>query len=75
MGYGLSFSGTHLGLGSISTSGTSPQASPLETSFLGTYGETPYVLKIDFDVGDTITVYINPSAATLSPDVPTICRI
>ena len=79
VGYGLSpFSGTqgHLGLGSISTSGTSPQgASPLETSFLGTYGETPYlvVLKIDFDTSganDTITVYINPSATTSSPDVP-----
>ena len=78
VGYGLQpWSATEgkLGLGSISTSGTSPQgASALNTSFLGTYGETPYlvVLKIDFDISgsnDRVTMYINPTAGASSPGV------
>ena len=78
MGYGLQpWSATEgkLGLGSISTSGTSPQgASALDASYLGTYGETPYliVLKIDFDISgsnDRVTMYINPTAGASSPSV------
>ena len=78
VGYGLQpWSATEgkLGLGSISTSGTSPQgASALDASYLGTYGETPYliVLKIDFDISgsnDRVTMYINPTAGASSPGV------
>ncbi|MDB6017823.1 MAG: thiol oxidoreductase [Pedosphaera sp.] len=76
-GYGLApFSGTQggLGLGSISTTSTTPVAGAnLASSFLGGYG-TNYlvVLKIDFNTSgtnDTITAYINPTANSATPGV------
>jgi len=77
-GYGLApVSGTQggLGLGSINTVGTPTQgATSLASSFLGTYGTTPYLvaLKIDFNTAganDTVTVYFNPTANSATPGV------
>jgi CxxC motif-containing protein (DUF1111 family) len=77
-GYGLApFSGTQggLGLGSINTVGTATQgATSLASSFLGTYGTTPYLvaIKIDFNTSganDTVTVYLNPTANSATPVV------
>lgn len=77
-GYGLnpisSTSGA-LGLGSILTTGTAvATATPLASSFTGTYGATPYliVIKIDFNASgnnDTVTIYINPTANAAAPGV------
>ena len=77
-GYGLApFSGTQggLGLGSMNTVGTATQgATSLASSFLGTYGTTPYLvaIKIDFNTSganDTVTVYLNPTANSATPVV------
>ncbi len=77
-GYGLApFSGTQggLGLGSINTVGNATLgATALASSFLGTYGTTPYLvaIKIDFNTSganDTVTVYLNPTANSATPVV------
>ena len=77
-GYGMapnSASQGGLGLGSMTTTGTSPQpAGNLNSSFLGTYGTTPYLvaLEIEFNTSganDTIKVYINPTADAAAPGV------
>ncbi len=77
-GYGLApFSGTQggLGLGSINTVSTATSgATSLASSFLGTYGTTPYLvaIKIDFNTSganDTVTVYLNPTANSATPVV------
>ena len=77
-GYGLApFSGTQggLGLGSLNTVGNATQgATSLVSSFLGTYGATPYLvaIKIDFNTSganDTVTVYLNPTANSATPVV------
>ena len=77
-GYGLApFSGTQggLGLGSLNTVGTATQgATTLASSFLGTYGTTPYfvAIKIDFNTSganDTVTVFLNPTANSATPGV------
>ena len=77
-GYGLApFSGTQggLGLGSLNTVGNATQgATSLASSFLGTYGSTPYLvaIKIDFNTSganDTVTVYLNPTANLATPIV------
>ena len=77
-GYGLApFSGTQggLGLGSINTAGNATQgAVSLASSFLGTYGITPYLVAIRFDfntsgTNDTVTVYLNPTANSATPGV------
>jgi len=77
-GYGLAaFTATQggLGLGSMNTVGTAPLAAAnLASSFLGTFGATPYLvaLKIDFNTSganDTVTVYLNPTANSATPVV------
>ncbi len=77
-GYGLApFSGSQggLGLGSMNTVGTATQgATSLASSFLGSYGNTPYLvaIKIDFNTSganDTVTVYLNPAANSATPGV------
>jgi len=77
-GYGLApFSPTQggLGLGSINTVGNPTQgATSLASSFLGTFATTPYLvaIKIDFNTSganDTITVYLNPTANSVTPGV------
>jgi CxxC motif-containing protein (DUF1111 family) len=76
-GFGLApFSGSQggLGLGSMTTTGTSPLgAVNLASSFLGSYGTTYLVvLKIDFNTSganDTVTVYLNPVANAAAPGV------
>ena len=64
----------NLGIGSMDTTGTSALgASSLANSYLGTYGNTYFVvLKIDFNTSganDTVTVYINPMANSATPGV------
>ena len=64
----------NLGVGSMDTTGTSALgASSLANSYLGTYGNTYFVvLKIDFNTSganDTVTVYINPTANSATPGV------
>ncbi|MGC9450375.1 MAG: fibronectin type III domain-containing protein [Oceanipulchritudo sp.] len=64
----------YLGLGSMNTVGTTPQAATLLKQLtLGTYGATYLVvLKIDFDTSgssDTVTVYINPATNQPTPGV------
>ncbi|HTB83305.1 MAG TPA: MBG domain-containing protein [Candidatus Sulfotelmatobacter sp.] len=63
-----------LGLGSMTTTGSSAQgASSLASSFQGTYGATYLaVLKIQFNTSgnnDTVTVYLNPVAGASAPGV------
>lgn len=59
--------------GSILTTGTTvTNATSLASSFVGTYGATPYlvVIRIDFNTtgaNDTVTIYINPAANSASP--------
>lgn len=77
-GYGLSAVSPTTGAlrpGSILTTGTATvNATSLASSFIGTYGTTPYlvVIKIDFNTSgtnDTVTIYINPAANAAAPDV------
>ena len=62
-------------MGTMDTTSSSPQgAGNLASSFLGTYGTTPYlvVLEIEFNPSggnDTVTVYINPTADAATPGV------
>jgi CxxC motif-containing protein (DUF1111 family) len=78
LGYGLQpISGTEgaLALGSINTTGTAIKLpAMIDTSFRGTYGETPYLIaiKVDFDTdstNDTVAVYINPTVGEATPGV------
>jgi CxxC motif-containing protein (DUF1111 family) len=77
-GYGLEpISTTTGGLrpGSILTTGTGvANATSLASGFIGTYGQTPYlvVMKIEFNTSganDTVTIYLNPTANVSAPDV------
>ena len=77
-GYGFNaISGTtgNLGLGYFNTVGTTTQgATNIASSFIGTYGTTPYlvVIRIDFNTSganDTVTVYLNPTANSATPVV------
>lgn len=61
--------------GSILTTGTgTANATSLASGFIGTYGQTPYlvVIRIDFNTSggnDTVTIYLNPTADSATPGV------
>jgi CxxC motif-containing protein (DUF1111 family) len=61
--------------GSILTTGTTvANAASLASSFVGTYGATPYLIAIQIEfntsgANDTVTIYINPAANAASPGI------
>ncbi len=78
LGYGpqpISGSEGALALGTVNTEGTNIQfPTAIDTSFRGTYGETPYLVavKVEFDTdgaNDTVSVYLNPAAGETVPGV------